>query len=150
MKLSDVIESFILDQLAVSNGIAHIQRNELANRIGCVPSQINYVIQTRFTGQMGYLVESRRGGGGGIIIKQLCSSEGLLSHMIDQIGSELSQQDALVFLSQLQEYQLLSPREYALIKAATSDRSLPEPQPKRNQIRSLLFRKMLLALCTIS
>ena len=64
MRISDSVANYILQMLNDENGIAEIQRNELANTLGCVPSQINYVITSRFTPEQGYIVESRRGGGG--------------------------------------------------------------------------------------
>ena len=68
MRISDSVANYILQMLNDENGIAEIQRNELANTLGCVPSQINYVITSRFTPEQGYIVESRRGGGGYIRI----------------------------------------------------------------------------------
>ena len=70
-RLSDIIESFLKGLIIEEEGAVEIQRNELANRFNCVPSQINYVISTRFTAEKGYYVESRRGGGGCISIKRL-------------------------------------------------------------------------------
>ena len=64
MRISDSVANYILQLLQETNGTAEIQRNELASYLGCVPSQINYVITSRFTPEQGYLVESRRGGGG--------------------------------------------------------------------------------------
>ena len=68
MRISDSVAQYILDLLNQENGTAEIQRNELANYLGCVPSQINYVLTSRFTPEQGYIVESRRGGGGYIRI----------------------------------------------------------------------------------
>ena len=71
-RLSDIIENFIKEMLSESsNDQVQIQRNELADQFRCAPSQINYVLTTRFTGEKGYVIESRRGGGGHIIIKQV-------------------------------------------------------------------------------
>ena len=64
MKMSDVIADFIGEMLSDGGGVAELQRKSLADRFSCVPSQINYVIETRFTPENGYLVESQRGGGG--------------------------------------------------------------------------------------
>ena len=68
MAISDNVAAYILDLLLNDEVIAEIQRNELAGILGCVPSQINYVITSRFTPEQGYIVESRRGGGGYIRI----------------------------------------------------------------------------------
>ena len=64
MRISDIVARYIIDMLEENNGDAEIRRNELAETLGCVPSQINYVITSRFTPEHGYIVESRRGGGG--------------------------------------------------------------------------------------
>ena len=66
MNMSDAIEKLLLQMLRESDGSVEIQRNNLAGELNCVPSQINYVIQTRFTPERGYIIESRRGGGGGV------------------------------------------------------------------------------------
>ena len=71
MKISDSVANYILELLETDHGSAEIQRNELANILGCVPSQINYVITSRFTPEQGYIVESRRGGGGYIRITRI-------------------------------------------------------------------------------
>ena len=70
MRMSDLVANYINNMIDESNGTAEIQRNELANSLGCVPSQINYVISSRFTQENGYVVESRRGGGGYIRIQK--------------------------------------------------------------------------------
>jgi len=99
-RLSDIIESFIKEMINDMDGSIEIQRNELANRFNCVPSQINYVISTRFSTDKGYYVESRRGGGGYISIKRLnTSSTGeYLMHIITSIGDKLSQHACEVFI----------------------------------------------------
>ena len=74
MGTSDLIARFIMEALDNEEGIAELQRSMIANRFGCVPSQINYVISTRFSPEHGYVVESRRGGGGYIRIKRVRSS----------------------------------------------------------------------------
>ena len=89
MRLSDLISQTILEMLNASEqGQAEIKRNELANDLGCVPSQINYVIQTRFTTERGYIVESRRGGGGHIRITRIAMERNdTIRHVINNIGS---------------------------------------------------------------
>ena len=76
MRMSDLVAQYILEMLEQQNGSAEIQRNELAGNLGCVPSQINYVITSRFTPEQGYMVESRRGGGGYIRISRVKMDKG--------------------------------------------------------------------------
>lgn len=141
-KLSDQIENIIHDMLEATGGTAKIRRNELANTLGCVPSQINYVIHTRFNGKSGYIVESRRGGGGGILIKRVDQPKGAY---IERIMTEdsLSQQDISVLLSNLMNNDIVNQREMQLIKIATSDKFLPDSQPQKNFMRALLFKDLL-------
>ena len=90
MGTSDRIARFILDALESADGTAELQRSSLADRFGCVPSQINYVIATRFSPERGYMVESRRGGGGYIRIARVqMDRQTLLMHVINSIGGEL-------------------------------------------------------------
>ena len=90
MRISDSVANYILQLLQETNGTAEIQRNELANFLGCVPSQINYVITSRFTPEQGYLVESRRGGGGYIRITRLkLSNADRIMHIVNSIGDSL-------------------------------------------------------------
>ncbi|MGN0508698.1 MAG: CtsR family transcriptional regulator, partial [Ruminococcus sp.] len=76
MRMSDLVAEYIMQMLDEQNGSAEIQRNELAGNLGCVPSQINYVITSRFTPEQGYIVESRRGGGGYIRISRVKMDRG--------------------------------------------------------------------------
>ena len=95
MKMSDVIADFIGEMLSDGGGVAELQRKSLADRFSCVPSQINYVIETRFTPEHGYLVESQRGGGGFIrIIRLLDDKQRTLLEAARGIGGRLSQNDA--------------------------------------------------------
>ena len=95
MKMSDVIADFIGEMLSDGGGVAELQRKSLADRFSCVPSQINYVIETRFTPENGYLVESQRGGGGYIrIIRLLDDRQRTLLEAARGIGGRLSQNDA--------------------------------------------------------
>lgn len=90
MGISDLIAGFIQDALDEANGVLELQRSDLAQRFGCVPSQINYVMSTRFSPEHGYIVESRRGGGGYIRIRRVqMDRQTLLMHVINSIGGEL-------------------------------------------------------------
>lgn len=148
-RLSDVIEAFIKQLIEDTNGVIEIQRNELANHFNCVPSQINYVIDTRFSTDKGYFVESRRGGGGHIRIKRMNVSCGgnYIMHIVSSMGDSISQQSADVFINNFVDYDVISKREGLIIKAALSDRILGSIAPiQRDMFRAALLKNMLAAL----
>ncbi|HHW47553.1 MAG TPA: CtsR family transcriptional regulator [Clostridiaceae bacterium] len=148
-RLSDIIEAFIKEMIDAMDGTIEIQRNELANQFNCVPSQINYVIDTRFTIDKGYYVESRRGGGGYIKIKRakINRPENYLMHTITSMGDSISQQSAEVFINNFIDYEVISKREGLLLKAAISDKILGAvPLPKRDELRADLLKNMLMSL----
>lgn len=148
-RLSDIIESFIKDLMKDMDGSVEIQRNELANHFNCVPSQINYVISTRFSTDKGYYVESRRGGGGYISIKRLnIDSVGeYLMHIITSIGDRLSQHTCEIFIQNFIDYDIINLQEAGLMKAATSDKVLVAVPPEgRDGIRMTILKNMLMSL----
>jgi transcriptional regulator CtsR len=121
MILTDEIARFIENMLAEAGGCIEICRNDLAGKIGCVPSQINYVITSRFTPDRGYVIESRRGGGGYIrIIKKQFHKNEYLMHFIQAVGNEISAENAAVFIGNLEGHGVVTPREAAIIAAAAS------------------------------
>ena len=145
--MTDVIEQMLMELLNEGDGIAEIQRNILANRLNCVPSQINYVIQTRFTPERGYSIESRRGGGGGVRIIRVSPDEtNYLMHVINSVGNELDYQTVRVFVQNLVDYECLSVREAKLILGALRDSAIPVQSGARNHLRAAIFKNMLLAL----
>lgn len=118
--ISNIIENhlkIILDQS--KKGYIEIQRSELADQFQCVPSQINYVINTRFTVEKGYLVESKRGGGGFIRIRkvQLIKNQELLLTILEMIGDEIPQATSEDIIERLFEIELVTERETRLMKA---------------------------------
>jgi transcriptional regulator CtsR len=130
-----------------ADGIIEIQRNELANKFNCVPSQINYVIGTRFTVERGYYVESKRGGGGHIRIKEVhISSSSFIMHLINAMGDSITQQLAEAFIVNLQDYNIIAVREAAIIRAAISDKTLGASLPEKDQIRANIIKNMLIVL----
>ncbi len=146
MRMSDVIEEFIKDLLKEDDEL-EIQRNELAEQFNCVPSQINYVISTRFKPSQGYYVESRRGGGGHIKIKKInITKSNLLMHTINSIGDSLTANEVDIFISNFLSYNIITEVEAKLLKVATSDNVLIIPQEIRDQLRANIFKNMLLNL----
>lgn len=148
-RLSDLIETFIKQMINDTNGTIEIQRNELANQFNCVPSQINYVIDTRFTVERGYYVESRRGGGGYIKIRRINISRpgNYLMHIVTSMGNSISQQCAEVFINNFIDYEVISEREGYILKAATSDKALMGiPLTDRDMVRASILKNMLISL----
>ena len=149
MRFSDMIADMIRQMLSeADDGIAEIQRNELASRLGCVPSQINYVITSRFTPEQGYLVESRRGGGGYIrITKVKFDRYHQIMHIINCIGGRLDSESARVFIGNLHESGTLCDESADLMRAAMSDRAYRDiPQELRDPLRASVFKQMLATL----
>lgn len=150
-KLSDIIEAFIKQMMDETDGTVEIQRNELANYFKCVPSQINYVIATRFTNERGFYVESRRGGGGHIRIKRMNinSAGNYLMHIVMSIGDSMSQQTAEAFITNFMDYDVISLREGRLLGAAVSDKVLGNvPVSQRDILRASILKNMLASLLT--
>ena len=147
MRVSDMIEEFIKELFTQDEDYVEIQRNELAEHFNCVPSQINYVIQTRFKPSQGYYVESKRGGGGHIKIKKVnITKSNYFMHIINSVGNTLTNQVVDIFISNFLSYQMVSSIEAKLIKIATSDNVLKLPQPTRDEIRANIFKNMLVNL----
>ncbi len=147
MRMSDLIEEFIKDLFDEENEAIEIQRNELAEQFNCVPSQINYVISTRFKPSQGYYVESRRGGGGHITIKKVKSSkEEYLMHIIENIQNTLTSNEVDILISDFLSYNLITSKEAKLLKVATSDNVLKLPKDIKDQVRARIFKNMILNL----
>lgn len=148
MRLSDVIAGMIQQMITDADGIAEIQRNELANRLGCVPSQINYVITSRFTPEQGYIVESRRGGGGFIRITRKVQSENeMLSQVISAIGDRLNEETARLYAASLYSRGSISAEAARLLQAASCGQVYREvPQAGRDAVRAAVIKQMLITL----
>ena len=146
MRISDSIEDFI-KSLFEEEDFIEIQRNELAEYFNCVPSQINYVISTRFGPSQGYYVESRRGGGGYIKIKKVnITKSSYLMHIITNMGEKISSNEVDIFISNFMSYGIISEKEAKLLKVATSDNVLTIPTEIKDSIRAKIFKNMLLNL----
>lgn len=148
MRMSDLVAQYIIQMLDEQNGSAEIQRNELAGNLGCVPSQINYVITSRFTPEQGYIVESRRGGGGYIRISRVKTDRGTaIMHIINSVGSSLDKATAEIMLNNMLQRKMLELPSAKIIATALSDRTLSQvEQDKRDAVRADLFKNMLLTL----
>lgn len=146
MKITDLIAEQINRMLEEDGGTTRIQRNELANQLGCVPSQINYVITNRFTTEQGYLVESRRGGGGFIrIVKINVSDRETIFHLINSIGQEIDEYSARIILQNLAFDKVLSEKTCKIILSALQDQNFRGlPDGTKRIIRANLMKTMLL------
>ncbi len=146
MRISDVIEEFIKDMLKTDDEL-EIQRNELAEHFNCVPSQINYVIATRFKPSQGYYVESKRGGGGHITIKKInVTQSNYLMHTINSIGDKLTAKEVDIFISNFLSDDIVTEKEAKLLKVATSDNVLTVPIEIKDSLRAKIFKNMLINL----
>ncbi|MDR0293819.1 MAG: CtsR family transcriptional regulator [Oscillospiraceae bacterium] len=144
MGLSDMIAQFILAGLEQSDGAVELSRGSLAERFGCVPSQINYVLTTRFTPEHGYIIETKRGGGGYIrVIRVRLSPRDLIMHTVNAVGDGIDSASASALLQNLRD--ALGERLTAVIAAACSDRALRgvEP-PERDGVRAEILKQCLL------
>lgn len=148
MRMSDIVARHILEMLDECDGNAEIQRNELASILGCVPSQINYVITSRFTPEQGYIVESRRGGGGYIRITRInTSTSTAIMHIVNSIGKRLDKVSAEIMINNMLQRSIINEGTARLLAAAMSERSYMEvPQQYRDFVRASIFKNMLLTL----
>lgn len=147
--ISDIIEQYLKKVLHVSEeNVVEIKRNEIAERFQCVPSQINYVINTRFTIEKGYIVESKRGGGGYIRIIKVETDDHaeLIDQMIELIPIRISQSTSEILIERLLEEQVISQREAKLIISAVDRSVLLIELPGRDELRSNILRSMLFTL----
>ena len=146
MGTSDRIESFILELLKNDDGDwLEIGRNELASVFNCVPSQINYVISTRFNADRGYIVESRRGGGGYLRIKKIKhDGNDLICKKNKKIGTSIDYSTAKSIIVYLTSSKIIDNKTAELITAAISDKSIPQNIDRRDDIRANILKNMLL------
>ena len=144
MRMSDLVANYIM--LDESDGNAEIQRNVLAGELGCVPSQINYVITSRFTPEQGYIVESKRGGGGYIRITRVTTDRrSAIMHIVNSIGDKLSSSSAAIMLRNMKDSGIISAYDSALMSAALSDKAYGDTPPqKRDSLRASIFKNLLI------
>ncbi len=146
--LTDYIAQMIEEMLNQSGGTLELQRNEMASRLGCVPSQISYVISSRFTPERGYVIESRRGGGGCIrIVRKQLGRDEYLMHFFCAIGNSIDENEALAYLKNLLGNGFINESEYQIAYAAISGAALSSiPHTYRNVVRADIFKQMILSL----
>lgn len=144
-QLSDTIERFI-KELLESDTQVELRRNELAQHFGCAPSQINYVLATRFSLDHGYIIESRRGGGGYIRIVRMRerSPETLLSAIIDRIGNSISEESAQALIVNLMERNIINRKEALLMRAAVGRNALALPVSAKDVLRASVLSNMVI------
>lgn len=149
MKLSDVIADFINSMLLEDDEV-ELQRSELAGRFNCAPSQINYVIETRFSPERGFYVESRRGRGGYIrIMRANLTAPQMLMHAINSVGDAIDQPTAEAFIHNLYQAGALTVQTGQILLALMGDKALAAaPQSMRPQLRAGILKTGLVALAS--
>ncbi len=148
MLLSEHIAKLIEEMIEAGNGTTDVRRNDLAQKLGCVPSQVSYVISSRFTPERGYITESRRGGGGYIrIIRAPMTKNEYLTHFFNAIGPSLSADDAAACVRALEKNELITQREAVIIATATSASALDRLDSRSSSIlRADIMRHILMTL----
>lgn len=143
--LSDIIEEFILNTIGEDDSL-NLSRNELANFFNVSPSQINYVLSTRFTTNRGFLTESKRGGGGYILLKKLAFNDDYLSSTIKNLSQNLDYTQACYILENLKKHDIINNDESLIIKSAISNKALSSPFKIENLLRYNIFKNILINL----
>jgi transcriptional regulator CtsR len=147
MGMSDLIAHFIMQEIQAADGSAELQRAELASRFNCVPSQINYVIATRFSPEHGYIVESRRGGGGFIRITRVKMESPLIMHTVNSIGDEIDYNSAAALTENLRHSGAITEKECRVALSAVSPNALrPVAPEQRDAVRASILKQILLHL----
>ena len=147
MGISDLIASFLLEGLEeAENGVLEVQRSDLAQRFNCVPSQINYVMSTRFSPEHGYIVESRRGGNGYIRITRVrMDRETLLMHVINSLGPVVDLPSARAILGNLVSAGALEEPVGRALLAGIGDKALVQvPRQFRDGVRADIMKQVLI------
>ena len=148
MKISDLITAEILRLIEESEyNTAEIQRNELASILGCAPSQINYVLSSRFTPEHGFIIESQRGGGGYIRIQRVVMRHSsALMHIINSIGSSIDNISAKILIENCLQSGIMKPEIAKLTYAAISNNVMRQiPIAHRDTLRATILKELLLA-----
>lgn len=146
--LTSDIEEFLKAMLSQStDGMLEIGRNDLAIKFDCAPSQINYVLSTRFTPHNGYLIESKRGGNGFIKIITIVEEDNYLSYLVKNLNEQMTEANADSLFKDLYNREYLNEDEFLLAKYATSDKALAKIRSDiRNFLRSDIIKNMILSI----
>ena len=147
-RLSDNIEDFIKSLLEESEGKLELQRNELADYFECAPSQINYVLATRFSLNQGYFIESRRGGGGYIRIIHLNvdKDDYMLYLLTEGIGTRITEQVALQLIQRMLDQDFIIERDAYIMKSAILDKAIAIPSTLKDSIRANILKSIVTAI----
>ena len=145
--LTSDIEKFLKALLEEStDGMLEIGRNDLAMQFDCAPSQINYVLSTRFTPHNGYLIESKRGGNGFIKIITIVEEDDYISYLIKNLNEQMTEASADILFMDLYNKKYFTRDEFLMAKYATSDKALSRIEAKsRNYLRSDIIKNILLS-----
>ena len=143
-QLSDAIEQFIKELMDQEEQI-ELRRNELAHHFGCAPSQINYVLATRFSVDHGYIIESRRGGGGfvRIVRMQEHADADFLNTLLSRVGNSIDEDSAMAIVAHLKDRGMLTDREALLMRSALQENALSLPINAKDILRAAVMRNML-------
>ena len=143
--ITDIIEQYLKAILEEDDGAIEIKRNEVAEKFQCVPSQINYVINTRFTIERGYAVESKRGGGGYIRIYQiqLHSKKDVLDHALEMLGRSASHGVVEDVMYMLLKEEVVTEREARMLLAGVSRAILDSSLPNADEWRAKIVHSMI-------
>ena len=146
-KISDEIENFILESMGDDN-LLLLSRNELAHFFNCAPSQINYVLSTRFSPLRGFYIESQRGGGGFVKLSRIdmSVSEELLLLIDNAIGDEIDFNSSKLLLENLINLKVLSKNEAVIIESCISSKALSNPFKLQNKLRAQILKNLILTL----
>ena len=145
MRLSELIEEYIKEMFK-DDDFVEFGRNDLAQYFNCVPSQINYVISTRFSPERGYYVESKRGGGNIKIKRVDISKDNYITHLINSLNKSLTQQDAEIIINNMFDYKIIDKNTAKLLKIISNDKVLGLPVELRDEVRTRIFKNVIINL----
>ena len=147
MNTSDIIEEFLMESFGEDNSL-NVSRNELAQFFGCAPSQINYVLNTRFTLNRGFSILSQRGGGGFIQIVRLMPTENdyLMSLLNNEIGNKISNLEGQQILKNLRDNKYIGDETFNSLSIAINQKSLINPFKMEDNLRANILKNVIINL----